>query len=95
MKHISKHIILILITNHLVQSRRIRIVSHNALDKVILPRLFKHGAISKSHPCKADVLDVQLKQSNFLTSAENVNKLCLFVLKRPNVCENRTFAGLS
>ena len=40
---------------------------------------FKYGAISKSHPCKADVLDVQLKQSNFMTSTENVNKLCLFV----------------
>ena len=40
---------------------------------------FKYGAISKSHPCKADVLDVQLKQSNFMTSKENVNKLCLFV----------------
>ena len=47
---------------------------------------FKYGAISKSHPCKADVLDVQLKQSNFMTSAENVNKLCLFV-------RDRTFAG--
>ena len=42
---------------------------------------FKYGAIYKSHPCKADVLDVQLKQSNFMTYAENVNKLCLFVLK--------------
>ena len=40
---------------------------------------FKYGAISKSHLCKADVLDVQLKQSNFMTSTENVNKLCLFV----------------
>ena len=40
---------------------------------------FKYGAISKSQPCKADVLDVQLKQSNFMTSTENVNKLCLFV----------------
>ena len=43
---------------------------------------FKYGAISKSHPCEADVLDVQLhvKQSNFMTSSmENVNKLCLFV----------------
>ena len=40
---------------------------------------FKYGAISKSHPCKADVLDVQLKQSNFMTSTENVNKLCLSV----------------
>ena len=40
---------------------------------------FKYGAISKSHPCRADVLDVQLKQSNFMTSTENVNKLCLFV----------------
>ena len=40
---------------------------------------FKYGAISKSHPCKTDVLDVQLKQSNFMTSTENVNKLCLFV----------------
>ena len=40
---------------------------------------FKNGAISKSYPCKADVLDVQLKQSNFMTSTENVNKLCLFV----------------
>ena len=60
-----------------------------------IPRLFKHGAISKSHPCKADMLDVQLKQSNFMTSAENMNKLCVFVLKRPNVCGNRTFAGLS
>ena len=59
--------------------RRIRIVSDNASDKVILPRLFKYGAISKSHPCKADVLDVQLQQSTFMTSTENVNKLCLFV----------------
>ena len=25
------------------------------------------------------MLDVQLKQSNFMTSTENVNKLCLFV----------------
>ena len=40
---------------------------------------FKYGAISKSHPCKADLLDVRLKQSNFMTSTENVNKLCLFV----------------
>ena len=40
---------------------------------------FKYGAISKSHPCKADMLDVQLKQSNFMTSTENVNKLCLFM----------------
>ena len=42
---------------------------------------FKYGAISKSHPCEADVLDVRLhlKQSNFMTSTENVNKLCLFV----------------
>ena len=41
---------------------------------------FKYGAISKSHPCKAHVLDVQfIKQSNFMTSTENVNKLCLFV----------------
>ena len=40
---------------------------------------FKYGAISKLHPCKADVLNVQLKQSNFMTSMENVNKLCLFV----------------
>ena len=42
---------------------------------------FKYGAISKSHPCEADVLDVQLdvKQSNFMISTENVNKLCLFV----------------
>ena len=49
---------------------------------------FKHGAISKSHPCKADVLAVQLKQSNFMTSAENVNKLCLFVqcVWKQNIC---------
>ena len=41
---------------------------------------FKYGAISKSHQCKADVLDVQfIEQSNFMTSTENVNKLCLFV----------------
>ena len=42
---------------------------------------FKYGEISKSHPCEADVLDVQLdvKQSNFMTSTENVNKLCIFV----------------
>ena len=38
-------------------SRRIRIVSHYASDKVILPQFFKYGAISKAHPCKADVLD--------------------------------------
>ena len=42
---------------------------------------FKYGAISKSHPCKADVLDMQLKQSNFMTFAENVNRLYNFVLK--------------
>ena len=40
---------------------------------------FKYGAIFKSHKCKADMLDVQLKQSNFMTSTESVNKLCLFV----------------
>ena len=33
--------------------------------------------------------DVQLKQSNFMTSTENVNKLCLFV--QPT--GDRTFAG--
>ena len=40
---------------------------------------FKYGAISKSHSCKADVLDVQLKQSNFMPSTENISKLRLFV----------------
>ena len=43
----------------------------------------KYDAISKSHPCKADVLDVQLKQSNFydihMHPYANVNKFCLFV----------------
>ena len=50
--------------------------------------VFKHGAISKSHLCKADVLAVQLKQSNVMTSAENVNKLCLFVqcVWKQNIC---------
>ena len=41
---------------------------------------FKYGAISKSHPCKADVLDVQLKQSNFMASVENISRLYNFVL---------------
>ena len=50
---------------------------------------FKYGAISKSHPCKADVLDVQLKQSNFMTSAENVNMQVIM-----SICTgDRTFAG--
>ena len=31
--------------------------------------------------CTTDVLDVQLKQANSMTSAENVNKLYNFVLK--------------
>ena len=31
--------------------------------------------------CMTDVLDVQLKQANTMTSAENVNKLYNFVLK--------------
>ena len=39
---------------------------------------FKYGAISKSHPCEADVCRCQ-NLSNFMTSTENVNKLCLFV----------------
>ena len=60
---------------------------------------FKYGAISKSHPCEADVLDVQLdvKQSNFMTSTEN--KLCLFVQETEHlqvkltmmVCPERTY----
>ena len=37
------------------------------------------------------MLDVQLKQSKFVTSADNVNKLCNFVLK---ICVwKQTFAG--
>ena len=39
---------------------------------------FKYGAISKSHPCEADMCRCQ-NLSNFMTSTENVNKLCLFV----------------
>ena len=38
---------------------------------------FKYGAISKSHLCEADVCRCQ-NLSNFMTSTENVNKLCLF-----------------
>ena len=55
---------------------------------------FKYGAIYKLQRCKADVLDVQLKQSNLMTSAENVRKLCNFVLKclkcvwKQNVCRS-------
>ena len=64
---------------------------------------FKFGAISKSHPCKADVLDVQLKQSNFMTSMENVNKLCLFVQETEHlqvkltmmVCPERAYEMLT
>ena len=64
---------------HLVHStgaRRIRIVSHNALDKVILPRLAPFPSRTR---VKQTCADVQLKQSDFMTSTENVNKLCLFV----------------
>ena len=56
--------------------------------------IFKCGTISKLHLCKADVLNVQLKQSNFMASAENVNKLCNFVLKclkcmwKQNICRS-------
>ena len=60
--------------------RRIRIVSHNASDKVILPRLFQiwcHFQVATVQGRR--VLNVQLKQSNFMTSTGNVNKLCLFV----------------
>ena len=68
---------------------------------------FKYGAISKSHPCKADVLDVQLKhglkQSNFMTSTEKVNKLFLFVQETEHlqvkltmiVCPERAYEMLA
>ena len=60
--------------------RRIRIVSHNASDKVIVPRLFQIWRHFQVAPVRGRrVLDVHSKQSNFITSTENVNKLCLFV----------------
>ena len=62
-------------------ARRIRIVSHNLSDKVILPQLFQIWRHFQSHPSEGDMLDVQLKQSKYTTSAENVNKLYNFVLK--------------
>ena len=52
---------------------------------------FKYGATSKSHPCKADVLDVQLKQSHFMISAEK--SYAILYLNGLNVCGNRTSAG--
>ena len=51
---------------------------------------FKYGAISKSHPCKADVMDVQLKQSNFMTSVENENKY-LYETEHLQVCPERAY----
>ena len=37
---------------------------------------FKYGAISKPHPCEADVLDVQLKQSNIHGKRKQVMPIC-------------------
>ena len=68
------------ILHNALRPKRIRIASHNASDKVILPRLFqiwRHFQVAPVYGRR--VLDVQLKQSNFMTSTENVNKLCLFV----------------
>ena len=54
-------------------------MSHNPPDSVILSRLFEYGVTPKLHSGKTDVLDVQLKQSNCMISAENVNKSgCFF-----------------
>ena len=58
-----------------------------ALESVILSRLFKYGATSKLHSGKTDVLDVQLKQSKCMISAENINKSGCFVteIKRQQI----------
>ena len=41
-------------------------VSHNLSDQVTyFHGFFKYGTIFKLHPCKADMLDVQLRQSKY------------------------------
>ena len=56
------------------RSRRIRGVSHNPPEPVILSRLFEYGTTPKLHSGETDVLDVQLKQLKCIISAGNVNK---------------------
>ena len=49
---------------------------------------------SRTRVLKADVLDVQLKQSKFMTSTENVNKLRLFV-QETTFADQTYYGGLS